>query len=132
MALWRSALAALTLVIIAMPIDMALADKAKAIVGVYWNPDKTRKVEITQTGSTFTGRVVWETAPTNGQSSVGRTIMRNFRFDGKDKWVDGEVNNPVNGKTIKGKLWLENGDLVMRGFFGMSFLGRTVRLERVR
>ena len=126
------ACAALAFAIVTVPIDTTLADASKEITGVYWSRDKARQVEIFETNAIFAGRVVWESGPVNGQSMLGKTIMRNFRYDGKGKWVGGEVVAPHNGRTIKGKLWLEDGDLVMRGFMGVSFLGKTVRFERVR
>jgi uncharacterized protein (DUF2147 family) len=42
-------------------------------------------------------------------------------------WSGGEILDPENGKTYKCKLWLEDkgSQLHVRGFIGVSLLGRT-------
>jgi uncharacterized protein (DUF2147 family) len=52
-------------------------------------------------------------------------ILRNFHPDGED-WVGGTAVDPENGKEYKGKIWSEGKDkLHMRGYIGISLLGRT-------
>ena len=56
---------------------------------------------------------------------LGMVIMRNFQAEGDD-WVEGTVVDPENGKEYKGKIWAVGNDrLKMRGFVGISLLGRT-------
>ena len=56
---------------------------------------------------------------------LGMVNMRNFHPDGDD-WVGGTVVDPENGKEYKGKIWAEGNDkLHMRGYIGISLLGRT-------
>jgi uncharacterized protein (DUF2147 family) len=56
---------------------------------------------------------------------MGLMIIRNFHPDGDD-WVGGTVVDPENGKEYKGKIWSVGKDkLYMRGFIGISLLGRT-------
>ena len=56
---------------------------------------------------------------------LGMVIMRNFHPEGDD-WVEGTVVDPENGKEYKGKIWAVGKDkLKMRGFVGISLLGRT-------
>jgi uncharacterized protein (DUF2147 family) len=58
-------------------------------------------------------------------------ILRNFRPDGDD-WVEGTVLDPENGKEYKGKIWAVGKDeLHMRGFIGISLLGRTATWKRL-
>jgi uncharacterized protein (DUF2147 family) len=55
----------------------------------------------------------------------GMLLMRNFHAQGDD-WVDGTVVDPENGKEYKGKIWAVGNDtLKMRGYIGISLLGRT-------
>ncbi len=55
----------------------------------------------------------------------GLVIMRNFHPDGEE-WVGGTVVDPENGKEYKGKITAVGNDkLHMRGFIGISLLGRT-------
>jgi uncharacterized protein (DUF2147 family) len=62
---------------------------------------------------------------------LGMVIMRNFHTDGDD-WVGGNVVDPENGKDYKGKIWSEGNDkLHMRGYIGISWLGRTEVWTRI-
>ena len=62
---------------------------------------------------------------------LGMVILRNFHPDGDD-WVDGTVVDPENGKEYKGKIWsVANDKLRMRGFIGISLLGRTEGWVRI-
>ena len=55
----------------------------------------------------------------------GLVIMRNFHPQG-EQWVGGTVIDPENGKEYKGKITAVGKDkLNMRGFIGISLLGRT-------
>jgi len=59
------------------------------------------------------------------QLILGMMLMRNFHAEGDD-WVDGTVVDPENGKEYKGKIWAVGTDkLKMRGYIGISLLGRT-------
>jgi uncharacterized protein (DUF2147 family) len=59
------------------------------------------------------------------QLILGMVNMRNFHPDGDD-WVGGTVVDPENGKEYKGKIWAVGNDkLHMRGYIGISLLGRT-------
>ncbi|HVJ06142.1 MAG TPA: DUF2147 domain-containing protein [Candidatus Saccharimonadales bacterium] len=61
----------------------------------------------------------------------GMVILRNFKAGGED-WVGGTVVDPDNGKEYKGKIWAVGNDkLYMRGFIGISLLGRTQSWKRL-
>ena len=63
---------------------------------------------------------------------MGLVIIRNFHTDGND-WVGGTVIDPENGKEYKGKIWSVGDDkLSMRGFIGISMLGRTENWVRLK
>ncbi len=65
------------------------------------------------------------------QPIIGLVFLKGFKFDGKKEWSGGTVYDPESGKTYKGKLWLENENtLAMRGFIGISLLGRTEKWTR--
>jgi len=55
---------------------------------------------------------------------IGMVIVEGLSRDG-DEWKGGSILDPDNGKTYKCKMSLENGKLKVRGFIGMSLLGRT-------
>jgi uncharacterized protein (DUF2147 family) len=57
---------------------------------------------------------------------IGLKILWDLQKDG-DAWSGGTILDPENGKTYKCLLSLEEGGekLKVRGFIGLSLLGRT-------
>jgi uncharacterized protein (DUF2147 family) len=65
------------------------------------------------------------------QLILGMVNMRNFHQEGDD-WVEGTVVDPENGKEYKGKIWaVGKNTLRMRGYIGISLLGRTETWTRL-
>jgi uncharacterized protein (DUF2147 family) len=65
------------------------------------------------------------------QRIMGMVIIRSFHPEGDD-WVGGTVVDPENGKEYKGKIWAIGKDkLGMRGFVGISLIGRTATWVRI-
>jgi uncharacterized protein (DUF2147 family) len=57
---------------------------------------------------------------------IGLVILKDFAFNGKDKWEDGTIYDPNNGKTYSCVIRLKNESaLEVRGYIGISLLGRT-------
>lgn len=55
---------------------------------------------------------------------LGLVIVRGFSKDGA-KWSGGTVYDSKSGKTYKGKIWMDDGKLMMRGYVGVSLIGTT-------
>jgi uncharacterized protein (DUF2147 family) len=65
------------------------------------------------------------------QLVLGLVFLRNFHPNGDD-WVDGTALDPWSGKVYSGKVWTEGKDILhLRGFIGISLLGRTERWLRI-
>ncbi|MGA8740111.1 MAG: DUF2147 domain-containing protein [Terracidiphilus sp.] len=65
------------------------------------------------------------------QHILGMVIIRSFHPEGDD-WVGGTVVDPENGKEYKGKIWaIGKDELGMRGFVGISLIGRTATWTRI-
>ncbi|MBA4056631.1 MAG: hypothetical protein C0490_18095 [Marivirga sp.] len=61
---------------------------------------------------------------------VGMTILNKFQQNG-EKWEDGEILDPGNGKVYTASIWLiSNDELRVRGFLGPFY--RTQTWKRVR
>ena len=60
------------------------------------------------------------------QPILGMTIIKSMKQDG-EKWDGGNILDPENGKVYKCNMHLEDGGqkLVVRGFIGISLLGRS-------
>ena len=103
-------------------------------------------VEITEQGGVVSGHIVKLfrhpgevqdpiCKPCEGelhdQRVIGMTILWNFQRDG-DVWDGGEILDPEEGKSYRCKLHPSDGGarLEVRGFIGISLLGRTQVWER--
>jgi len=59
------------------------------------------------------------------QPIIGSVILKNFEFTGKS-WENGTIYDPNNGKTYSCNIKMKNpNELEIRGFIGISLLGRT-------
>ncbi|MCE9599748.1 MAG: DUF2147 domain-containing protein [Spirochaetia bacterium] len=54
----------------------------------------------------------------------GMTIMWGLKKDG-DSWSGGQILDPNNGKVYTCKIWLEGGNLKLRGYIGPFYRTQT-------
>ena len=67
-----------------------------------------------------------------GQPLIGLVVMWDMN-QYKDYWSYGEIMDPENGKTYNCSIWLQDGNtLKVRGYIGLSFLGRNQFWYRVK
>ncbi|MDK2910784.1 MAG: hypothetical protein PWR20_2352 [Bacteroidales bacterium] len=123
--------------------------KSIDVKGIWLNQDKDAKIEIFENGGKYYGKIVWLKTPidpeTNkpkvdkhnpnpalrNRSTLGLEILKDFSFDGKDEWKDGTIYDPKSGKTYSCYIRMENRNkLKIRGFIGVSMLGRTTYWTR--
>jgi len=150
----RSIIIFCTLIVSALS-AVAQTEAADKILGTYYISDDTSdedcKVRITKDKSgTYSGRIFWVKNPNFKDGTPKRDIMNpdpakrntpgdqiqlifHFRYDAKkDQWVDGEIYDPVHGKTYKCKMWFENDKtLRVRGYIGVPALGRTMTWKKL-
>lgn len=61
-----------------------------------------------------------------GKPKLGMEIIRGAKqAEGEDHWEGGHILDPDNGKTYRCRIKLDKGRLKVRGFIGVSLLGRT-------
>jgi uncharacterized protein (DUF2147 family) len=110
------------------------SDSGNAKINIYKGKD-----------SRFYGKIVWLKEPLrNGKPKVdeknpessrrnqpilGLEILRGFEKDGNE-YEDGTVYDPKSGKTYSGKIKLKGNKLDMRGYIGISLIGRTTTWTR--
>jgi uncharacterized protein (DUF2147 family) len=121
------------------------AGAAESLVGT-WNTvdDKTGKVrsvvEIYDQGGKLFGKITSLAEPTNAQGKpktctkctgadkdqpvVGLLIIRDLRLDG-DRYKGGTILDPEDGKIYKAELWVEGGNLKVRGYLGPFYKTQT-------
>jgi uncharacterized protein (DUF2147 family) len=130
------------LMLLAMPTVLAAEMEADAIVGEWLTEGDESVIEICRDGDLYNGKVVWLKDPTypDGKDKVDSSnpdeskrdrkiirleIVHNFKFNGKNQWTDGTIYDPNSGKTYSCKAKLKGNELHVRGFIGVSLLGRT-------
>jgi len=128
-----------------------------AIVGKWWNQEKTSQIEIFKHGGKYVGRIVWLKDPLypandpegmGGKSKVdrdnpdpskkkqpllGMVMVWGFSPRGENLWENGFIYDPREGKTYKCKMTLKSPDVLdVRGFIGLSLFGKTNTWTRVK
>jgi uncharacterized protein (DUF2147 family) len=121
--------------------------EGEAIVGKWLNQEGTSHIQIFKaTNGSFAGKyygkIVWLKEPLkNGKPKVddlnpdpkkqavpllGLQILKDFVYDAEDKeWEDGTIYDPKNGKTYSCNMTLAGNKLNVRGYVGISMIGRT-------
>jgi len=126
---------------------LAMNAQADKILGVWITASDSSSVEIIKhTNGKYIGHINWLMEPLdeNGKPKVdkenpdpakrndqilGLKLLRSFEYNnGKDRWEDGTIYDPDNGKTYSCYMWFEDGNydvLYLKGYvLGMKFLGR--------
>lgn len=124
-----------------LPAQSVQAKPSDEIVGVYWSPQKDAKIEIYQKDKRFFGKLVWLAKPKKdihnpvktlrNRDVLGVEILTGFSYsDGV--YNGGEIYDPESGKTYSCKMTLEGDRLRVRGYIGVSLLGRTEYFTKIK
>lgn len=117
------------------------------IEGIWYNEEKTSKIKIYKAkNDKFYGKVVWLKEPekdgkerldeNNPDKSkrdnpiIGLVLLRSFEKDDDNEYDDGTIYDPRNGKTYSCVMTLNGDKLEVRGYVGVSWLGRTSEFTR--
>ena len=120
------------------------------IVGTWVDANGQAHLQIYKEGNKYHGKLIWLKVPNwpktgtpkldinNPDKSqhtkplLGLQILRNFVYD-DGEWNGGRIYDPQNGKDYKCYLKLKDANtLSMRGYIGISLLGRTEIWTRVK
>ena len=111
------------------------------IIGTWLTAAGTAKVHISREGDKYSGKIAWLKNPLdeNGKAKVDKNnpdkmkktiplmdlnLLKNFEFD-DGEWTNGTIYDPTNGKTYSCVIKYRNGKLDLRGYIGISLIGRT-------
>jgi uncharacterized protein (DUF2147 family) len=123
--------------------------ESEKIIGTWLNGTGEAKIEIFKTGDKFYGSIIWlknpndnsgnpkldKNNPDQGKRSkpiLGLLILRGFEYQGENSWEKGKIYDPKNGKDYSCNLSLEGNKLNVRGYIGISLIGRTDIWTRVQ
>lgn len=114
------------------------------IVGTWEVGSKEARITIFKTGNYYYGKVSWLKNPNDEHGKpktdiknhieqnrskhiLGLLLLKSFEYNSHENlWDKGTVYDPKNGKTYSCKLMmLNNNTLEVRGFVGISMIGRT-------
>lgn len=139
----------LTTLLVLLTISLCgFSQQKDAILGKWVNSSKEAHVEIYKKDSRYFGKIVWMKVPNDEKGNpkkdvknpenslksrpiLGLEILKDFVFE-DGKWTDGKIYDPKSGKTYSCTMNLKsNGDLSMRGYIGISLIGRTEVWKKV-
>jgi uncharacterized protein (DUF2147 family) len=131
------------------------AGSPDAIIGKWLTQNKKIEIEIYKAGDKFNGRIVWLKDPCypandakkmggrpridrenpdpslRNRPLIGMDILYGFDFTREDTWKNGTVYDPRDGRKYQSILTIVSADeLQVRGFIGVSLLGKTLLLKR--
>jgi uncharacterized protein (DUF2147 family) len=129
----------------------AQSQSADDIIGKWLNEDKDAHVQIYKENGKFYGKIVWLNEPNEPATGLpkldddnedeslrsrpvmGLVMLKDFIYDGDGEWEDGTIYDPKNGKTYDCYMnFDENGVLKIRGYIGISWIGRNTYWTRVK
>lgn len=111
------------------------------IIGNWLNEEKDAKIEIYKTGSKYFGKLIWGQNLMMADGSLRKddknpditlktrtllntVIVKDLQYKGKE-WTGGTIYDPKSGNTYSCTIKLEGNTLQLRGYKGISLLGRT-------
>lgn len=140
----------LTFILLLTAISVAAFPQNKdAIIGKWINSSGEAHVEITKRGEKYFGKIVWLKEPKDEKGNnktdiknpdeslkskpiLGLEILKNFIFE-DGKWTNGKIYDPKSGKNYSCNMTLKSNDILnMRGYVGVSLLGRSETWKRVK
>jgi len=120
---------------------VGFAQSPDAIVGDYWTPKKDGRVLIYESAGKYYGKTVWAKNPRKDiynpdqalrqRDLIGLIFLTDFIYK-NGEYIEGKIYDRDNGKTYQSKMWIEEGNVKVRGFIGISLLGRTEIFEKVK
>ncbi len=127
----------------------AFAQSKDAIIGRWINSSGEAHVEISKKNEKYFGKIIWLKNPKDEKGNpktdvrnpdeslrskpmLGLEILKDFVYDG-EKWTDGKIYDPKSGKTYSCNITQKgNGELNLRGYIGISLIGRTEVWKKVK
>lgn len=144
--------AIISFLLLLVNVEAFTAKQANAddILGTWQTGSGKARVQIKKLGTSYYGQIVWLKTPLNDEGKpkvdsknpevskrthpiIGLNMLLGFTHSGGNKWENGTIYDPENGKTYSCKAELINENtLNIRGYIGFSMIGRTDTWTRVK
>lgn len=132
-------------------VSAAFAQDAQRIAGIWWNAEKTSKIEVTEQNGKFSGTVIFivpekyvdgqppkddknPDAKLKSRSRLGLQILSGLKYNASEKeWQGGRIYDPTTGKTYDCYAWFDkdSNTLNMKGYVvGIKWLGKSTNWTR--
>ncbi|WP_163710879.1 DUF2147 domain-containing protein [Mangrovibacterium lignilyticum] len=139
------------LLVFGLYLNIASAQTRGSITGVWWNEEKTSKIEVVEQDGKYMGKIVYfipekfenGEAPKDtknpdeslrGRSLLGVQILHGLSFDADDRqWQDGQIYDPKSGKSYDCYAWFDGSTdkLYLKGYVvGIKWLGKSTEWTR--
>lgn len=124
---------------------------ADELCGIWLTGSGKAHVKIYRTtNNTYCGKIIWLKEPLNNKGLpkvdehnpsntlknlplMGAVVFSSFTYEGSKKWENGTIYDPENGKTYDCIIRKESPDeLKIRGYIGISLIGRTDTWKKVK
>ncbi len=125
-------------------LSTAASAQKDQVCKVWYNQEKTSRLEVYQVGNKFEAKIIWLKEPTeNGKPKLdkenpddklksrpvlGLVVLHDIykTKDDPNYYDGGHIYDPKNGKTYDCHMTYKGNTIELRGYvLGMSFLGRT-------
>ena len=144
----KKLLVSLFLIFFSLPFFSQKTINPDEILGM-WNSNLGKgRVEITKENDIYHGKLVWLKIPEypdgnpkldkhnpdklkQGEPLIGLFVLNKIVFV-KDHWDNGTIYDPESGKTYSCRITIKDDKLEMRGYIGISQIGRTQTWTRFR
>ncbi|WP_300492250.1 DUF2147 domain-containing protein [Flavobacterium sp.] len=121
----------------------------KNIVGIWESDKKDVRMEFFKDGDHYSAKLLWGNlvVEKDGVTSkkdtknpdkqlrnrdiIGIVSLTGLKWNGKE-YTDGKIYDPPSGDTYTCKAWIEDGKLSLRGYLGISLLGKTVTWHKYK
>ena len=126
------------------------AQNKNALLGRWLTTSGDAHILIYPTGSKFSGRIVWLKKPNDDAGKpetddknpdktlvnrplIGLEMLKDFTYTDDGVWEGGTIYDPKTGKSYSCRIsMIEPNKIHVRGFVGISLLGRTETWSRVK
>jgi uncharacterized protein (DUF2147 family) len=125
------------------------AQNKDVILGKWLSATGDGQIEIYKRADKYYGKLFWLKEPNDEKGKpkldsknsntnlrakplLGLELLKDFVFE-EGKWTNGTIYDPKTGKTYSCNLTMkENGQLNIRGYVGISLIGRSESWRRVK